>query len=219
LAAVPICLAELADLRSHQTERSIFNLADVYAIRARLQLRLGEYAEAMETVREAVSRIGKGSSASHEFLLERAAIAEVYLTLAEQRQSGGCKPSVVNSGSSAESVLRQCRMGAWQACAALRKFTRVFPIGAPLTWLHLGQYRHITDNSGKAIDAWSKAISSARELSMPHTEAAAELAIGQALPKGAASREQHLGRACTLFRALGMEYDLSLAETAMRETG
>jgi tetratricopeptide (TPR) repeat protein len=208
--ALPTCLAELAKLRSAEKSGGLLNLGDVFALRASLHLRVREYPQALEAIEEAATRLGKISNTSHELILERATVAGVYLSLWERIQNDDWK-------SPGEKALTQCRVGAKKACSALRSFTRVFPIGQPMTWLRLGQQRRLAGYHAKSEAAWAQGITFAREIKMPYLEGLIEFEIGRNA-SGEAIRREHLQRACDLLRDVGAAYDLGLAEAALRET-
>ncbi len=208
---LPKCLAELAKLRSREKNGGLLNLADVFALRASLHLRLREYPQALEAIQEAATRLAKISNTTHELILERATVAGVYLGLWERIQSKEWNAPGLKT-------LTQCRAGAKKTCGALRSFTRVFPIGQPVTWLRLGQYRHLSGDTTKAQAAWARGISAARELKMPYPEGLIEFEMGRTLAPGDSGRREHLQRASEVFRDLGAAYDLGLAETALRQS-
>jgi len=207
---LPTCLAELTKLRSSEKSGGLLNLGDVFALRANLHLRVREYPQALESIEEAAARLAKISNTTHELILERGTVAGVYLGLWERIQSDEWK-------SPGKKALTQCRVGTKKACSALRSFTRVFPIGQPMTWLRLGQYRHLAGDAAKAQAAWARGITSAREIKMPYLEGLIEFEIGRGA-SGEATRSEHLQRACEIFRKLGADHDLGLAETGRSET-
>jgi len=208
---LPTCLAELDRLRSSEKNGGILNLADVHALRASLHLRLRENSQALELIGQAATRLVKISNTTHELILERAAVAGVYLSLWERIEAN-------EWNSPDEKALSKCHAGAKKACRALRSFTRVFPIGQPMTWLRLGQYRYLSGDAGKAKDAWAHGLASAREIKMPYPEGLIEFEIGRSLRLGDAGRREHLQRACDLFRAVGAAYDVALAESSLRQS-
>ena len=208
---LPTCLAELAKLRSNEKSGGLLNLGDVFALRASLHLRVREYPQALESIEEAAARLAKISNTSHELILERGTVAGVYLSLWARIQS----KEWISPGPKA---LAQCRAGAKKACSALGSFTRVFPIGQPMTWLRLGQYRDLAGDAAKAQAAWARGVTAARELKMPYPEGLIEFEIG-CNASGNGSRRGHLQRAYDIFRDLGTAYDLGLAETALRQLG
>ena len=207
---LPPCLAELAKLRSSEKSGGLLNLADISALRANLHLRRREFPQTLEAIEEAATRLAKISNTSHELILERGTVADLYLSLWERVQSK-------EWNSPGPKALTQCRDGAKKACSALRSFTRVFPIGQPMTWLRLGQYRHLDGDHAKAEAAWAEGVTSARDIKMPYVEGLVEFEIGCSA-SGEASRREHLQRACDLLRGVGAAYDLQLAEAALGET-
>ncbi len=207
---LPTCLAELAKLRSAEKSGGLLNLGDVFALRACWHLRAKEYPTALESIEEAAARLAKISNTSHELILERDTVAGIYVSLWERIQSK-------EWNSPGPKALPQCRAGAKKTCSALRSFTRVFPIGQPMTWLRLGQCRHVAGDAAKAQAAWARGITAARQIGMPYTEGLIEFEIGRNA-SGNDSRREHLQRACDILRDLGTAYDLGLAETALGET-
>jgi tetratricopeptide (TPR) repeat protein len=207
---LPTCLAELAKLRSAEKSGGLLNLGDVFALRACWHLRAKEYPTALESIEEAAARLAKISNTSHELILERDTVAGIYVSLWERIQSK-------EWNSPGPKALPQCRAGAKKTCSALRSFTRVFPIGQPMTWLRLGQCRHVAGDAAKAQAAWARGITAAGQIGMPYTEGLIEFEIGRNA-SGNDSRREHLQRACDILRDLGTAYDLGLAETALGET-
>ena len=86
-----------------------------------------------------------------------------------------------------------------------------------MTWLRLGQCRHVAGDAAKAQAAWARGITAAGQIGMPYTEGLIEFEIGRNA-SGNDSRREHLQRACDILRDLGTAYDLGLAETALGET-
>jgi class 3 adenylate cyclase/tetratricopeptide (TPR) repeat protein len=204
---LPSCLAQLSELRASEKKGGILNLSDVHALQASLYLRRREYPQSLQAVEEAASRLAKISNTSHELIVERAAVASVYLNLWAKIQ---CKEWDAPS-----EVLRRCRSGAAKACKALRGFTRVFPIGQPATWLSGGRSASLAGNASKARTLWARGVASSQKLKMPYEEGLIEFEIGRSLRPDGKNRE-HLQRACDLFRAVGAGYDLGTAEGLLR---
>jgi class 3 adenylate cyclase len=125
-------------------------------------------------------------------LLGYAAVAEVYLTLWEQR-------AYRTYGEQA--ALAQ---GAHNACKALQTFARIFPIGRPRTYLLLGWYDWLAGRNERALARWAKSLSIAQRLRMPYEQARAHFELGR--HSVGEARHEHLAHAAALFSRLGMTY-------------
>ncbi len=147
---------------------------------------------------------GMGMPQLHE-LEGYAGVAEVYLTLWET--------SVINSQSPAErrSLVKSAR----QACQALRKFARVFPIGQPRAWLWQGLYDWLAGKPDKAHRAWYKSLVVAERLAMPYEQGLAHYEIGRHLTPNDPARQAHLKRAREIFTRLEATYDLMCTQTVL----
>jgi hypothetical protein len=127
-----------------------------------------------------------------------AGVAGVYLTLCEQ-----------------EGASERDREAAGRACAALRRYARVFPIAAPRSWLCRGRLDWVDGRRRRAQRAWQASLAEAARLGMPYEEALAHYALGRHVAHGNAARSAHLRRACEMFAQLGSDYDLSQARAAL----
>ena len=106
-----------------------------------------------------------------------------------------------------------------QACAASRKYARVFPIGEAWAGLYQGLAAWLDGHPARALRAWQKGLAAAERLAMLDEEGRAYYEIGRHLPAGAPARRQHLERACALFQRLGARYDLARADRALGGRG
>jgi hypothetical protein len=124
-------------------------------------------------------------------------VAEVYLTLWEAGNPEYARP-------------------ARQACTAIRKYARVFPIGGPSVGLYQGLAEWLGGHPTRAAQAWQKGLVVAERLAMPPDQARLHYEIGRHLPTQDPARCQHLERACALFEQMGATYDLARATEALR---
>ena len=131
-----------------------------------------------------------------------AGIAETYLTLWEN--------------SSADDDATALAKKARQACNALQRFARVFPIGRPRAYLYQGWYEWLSGNRARAHKTWQQSVAAAERLAMPYEEGLAHYEIGR--HREGAARQHHLARACEIFARLGASYDLSRAQSAVNMT-
>jgi class 3 adenylate cyclase/tetratricopeptide (TPR) repeat protein len=101
-----------------------------------------------------------------------------------------------------------------QASAALRAFTRVFPIGQPYLAYQEGRAAWLLGRPRDAARAWRTALVAARRLAMPYEQGLIHYEIARHRPPGDPARAAHLARAAALFRRLGAAPDLARVESA-----
>jgi hypothetical protein len=135
------------------------------------------------------------------------AIAEVYLALWEL---GGSQPKPTPAeGADLANAARQ-------ACQALHRYARTFPIGQPRAWLAQGLYEWLRGRPAQAHKAWHKSMGAAERLAMPYDRALAHYEIGRHLDPAATARQFHLSRAHETFTQLNAAYDLARTNEAMQ---
>ncbi len=103
-----------------------------------------------------------------------------------------------------------------QACAALRAFTRVFPIGQPYLAYFEGRAAWLLGRPRDARRAGRTALAAARRLAMPYEEALIHCQMARHRRPGDPARAAHLSHAAALFRRLGAAPDLARVEAAQR---
>jgi class 3 adenylate cyclase/tetratricopeptide (TPR) repeat protein len=121
-------------------------------------------------------------------LLGYAGVAQVYLTLWEQRAYR----------SYAEK--RALQQAAHEACTTMRRFAQIFPIGRPRTLQLLGHYAWLEGRSAQALAYWEQALRAAERLAMPLEQARAHRELGR--HSVGAARHAHLAAAAALFEKL-----------------
>ena len=104
------------------------------------------------------------------------------------------------------------RQAARQACAALRTFARIFPIGKPRDRLLKGRLLHLFGRPRRARAAWRASLSAAQRLGMPFDAALAHAELGLS-STGTPQGQRHLEQARTLLRQLGVPHDLTRGRT------
>jgi tetratricopeptide (TPR) repeat protein len=119
-----------------------------------------------------------------------AAVAEVYLTLWEANDHQAARP-------------------AQQACAALRRLARVFPIAQPRAWLWQGSVEWRAGRPKCARQAWQKSLAAAERLAMPYQQGLAHYELGRHAT--GVDGPHHLERACAIFTQLDASYDMARA--------
>ena len=190
------CLQSLQALLAGETEVVDEALhIDTDSMLAVVYLRQGNYACALEKADQAAALIARSSPTSFASLVGYAGVAEVYLGLWANEQAG-------RNG-------RQLKTKARQACQALRKFARVFPIGEPQAWLWLGWFHQLNDQPLLARRAWRRSLTAAERLVMPYDQGQAHYALAGCLPAADPAQPWHAGQAADIFTRLEAGYDLA----------
>jgi hypothetical protein len=101
-----------------------------------------------------------------------------------------------------------------QACAALRAFARVFPIGQPYLAFFEGRAAWLLGRPRDAHRAWRAALTGARRLALPYEQGVIHYELARHLRAGDPARAAHLARAATLFRRLGARPDQARVDGA-----
>ena len=175
----------------------------IYGLLAVARLHKGEHGLARSAAHKAAELIAE-LSFPFFFLLEGyAGVAEVYLALWEA------------SSNRPVAERKTLEKSARQACKALHKFARVFPIGRTRAWLWKGLYFWLAGKGSKAMGAWQKGLAAARKLEMPYDEGLLHYEIGRHLDAPDPARKEHLARACEIFERLGASYDLERAQARL----
>ena len=121
-------------------------------------------------------------------LLGYAGVAEVYLLMWEQR--------AYRSYAEKRAIVQAAR----DACAKMRRFAQIFPIGRPRTLQLLGLYAWLDGRPTLALARWGKALHLAKRLAMPLEQARAHRELGR--HSVGAARHAHLAAAAALFGRL-----------------
>ena len=169
---------------------------------ATLFLRQGQLDLARQTADTTASLLSKTSIPFYSLLDSYATVADVYLSLWEEEISQTSNQSQTRANS-------DMRFLAGQACKALHRFTRIYPIGQPHAWLCQGLYNWLDGKHAKAHRAWHKSITYAEQFAMPYEEGLAHYELGRHT-KGQ-ERDHHLNPAIEIFGRLGVVYDLERA--------
>lgn len=99
----------------------------------------------------------------------------------------------------------EMKLLAEQACRALHKFARTYPIAKSRTLLWQGLYDWLDGKPHSAQKNWQKSLAVAQKMSMPYDEALAYREIGRHAT--GAERELNLVRANEIFSRLGVALD------------
>ncbi len=119
-----------------------------------------------------------------------AGVAEVLLTLLEERWPGVPEPALLR---------RQARA----AVGATRAYARRFPLGKPPMLLWQGTLAWVSGHERRAWRLWTRALELSQRLRMPYEHARAHLELGRHEPPEAPARAQHLEAAIQEFEQLG----------------
>ncbi len=174
---------------------------EVYGALALVRLRQGEMQAARQAADEVLPILMKPPTTAAIFYSYTSAF-EVYLSLCttEQKVPAGDKTPVQQAA---------------RACAALRKFAHVFPLGQSRALLARGELAWLRGKPRFAFRAWRQALRAAERLNMPYDQGRAHLEIARHMKSSDPARRTHLDRACSLFKELGAVYDLKRAQAAL----
>ncbi len=167
-----------------------------YGALAVAQLRRGETALARQAADAAIRLIRRFPAATFPTFDGYAGPAEVYLSLWEADPH--------NPQSEFKALTRQ-------ACEALRRYARAYPIGQPRAWLCQGWRDWLAGKPAQAQQAWQKSLTAAERLAMPYEAGLAHYAIGRRAH--GQERQTHLKRALEIFEQLGAAYDAAQTRT------
>ncbi len=102
-----------------------------------------------------------------------------------------------------------------QACTALHKFARIFPIAKPHDMLYSGQLDWFSGQQERALKSWNKALETATRMKIVHGQALIHYEIGRHLEKTDPARKQHLTAAIELFERLSASPELERAKAIL----
>ncbi len=177
------------------------------------RLRQGKYALARESA-QAANRLSEALPTVFSTLVSYAGVAEVYLALWDEASSPESKEQAetISLEPSELSILAR------QACKALHRFKRVFPIGQPRAWLYQGIYDHQAGKPGRAHKSWQKSLAAAKKLKMPYDQGLAHYHIGIHLDPANPERKTHLEQAIEYFTQADSRWDLERASQALAQS-
>lgn len=185
---------ELDSLRTAQVKfGGTHKKQDVHALHGLLQITAGNRQKAREAADASAKALAATSNNFFDYLLERAAVAEVYLKLLEGDDSADLRTS------------------AQRAVKALQSFSRVFPIGRPMMEIHAGKLRLQEGKREQAMAAWQRALHCAGDLQAQYYQGLAHAALARGSSDSAA-KEAHLMQARELLGRVNAVRDLSQIE-------
>jgi len=178
-----------------------------YGALARLHLYRGDLAQVERAIADLAPMVAGSSPTAHGAFNGYDGLAETSLAVWAAETLAGERKSA--------SRLQELELKARQACQALRRYARVFPVARPRAWLRRGMYEWLAGKPDRAHQAWQKALAGARKLDMPYDQGLAHYAIGQHLKADDPARAQRLNRAADIFAGLGAAYDLARVRAAL----
>jgi class 3 adenylate cyclase/tetratricopeptide (TPR) repeat protein len=186
------CVEELDSLRTAQVKfGGTHQKQDVHALHAILQMSAGNRQAALESAERSAKALAATSNNFFDYLLERSALAEVYLQLLECDRDNAA-----------------LRASAQRALKGLHTYSHAFPIGRPLTALHQGNLLWIQGKSDKATTFWQQALEFSNSLKAPYYQGLAHASFVLHFDDSDA-RELHLREARELLARVNAVRDLA----------
>ena len=164
--------------------RAAFN-----AISAQSLFRIGRIEEARQRAAAAVALVDGTPPVSYTTILYISYLAEVCLELFAHAQRSGAPVS-------------ELRVQARRACAVMRRFGNVFPVGKPRALLWTGRWKWLTGRKNEAGVLWQKAFDAAQTLGMKRDLALIHMHM--AIVGG----DEHRSEAIGLFNEIGAHSEL-----------
>ena len=109
---------------------------------------------------------------------------------------------------------RELRRKAREACAGLRRYARLFPLGRPESLRLAGVAAWLDGHRDRARRIWAEGIEAAAQMELPHDEARGRYELGSRLGRRDPEGAQQLRRAAEIFGALELEHWRERAEKA-----
>ncbi len=187
--------AEIRGARAGEDGAQPTELLGLRTLRAVVDLRRGDHEAARRGAEEALAMMKEGPPPGIVSLPSLERVAAIFVALWARARP--------------DPVLREASRS---ACAALQKGARLLPIWRPAALLAAGHHASCEGRQARARSSWEACASLARELSMPHHSALAELALGQHGPEP--QRRGHLAGALATFTRLGATYHAEVAAAA-----
>lgn len=191
--------------------------ANSYGILALVYLRRGQLHLAHQAGDAAARLITQSSPTGFGTIHGYVSVPEVYLTLWEMQVNPAfdAPPNSFQPNIPVQILKHK----ALQACQALHKYARTFPIGRPRAWLWQGLHDWLAGRPNKAHAAWHKSLDTARQLGMLYEQGLAHYQIGRHLPLDDPHGQQHLTQAAQIFTQIKATYDLARTERVLAVSG
>lgn len=165
------------------------------ALRAQLHLRLRQYGEAFDAASAALAIMRASTPTFHDSLSDFVNTAQVLVSLQRLSAAGeiGEIPGLPSRSR--------------EACKALGRYARVFPVGRPYARLCNGIRWQARKRQGRAAAEWRESVAAAGQYGMEHCEALARLELGSLLQAEGDGGHEHLTQAAAIFERLGTEHE------------
>jgi tetratricopeptide (TPR) repeat protein len=206
IALLEKALALYAETMDRISIITTYGLLAIAHLRRMKDLSPDDRRQAQQAAEMATQMIGQSPPTSYYLLEGYAGIAEVYLALWEAEWISVHKPPNWNSS---------LHISTKQACKALHKYTRIFPIGQPHAWLWQGLYYWLSGKPSKAYKAWQRSLVAGERLGMLYEQGLTHYEMGRHLEIDSPMRPMHLTRACEIFSQLSAAYDLARAQAVL----
>lgn len=175
------------------------------ALSAQLELRLGHYREAFDAASAALAIMRASTPTFHDSLSDFVNTTQVLVSLQRLSAEGEV------------SEMPELDSRSREACKALGRYARVFPIGRPYARLCSGIRWHARKRHRRAAAEWRESVAAAGQFGMEHCEALARLELGSLLQEDRDGGYEHLTRAAAIFERLGTEYEHSRARMMLHD--
>ncbi|WP_437968379.1 AAA family ATPase [Sorangium sp. So ce260] len=152
----------------------------------------GAHGEARAAAERTLRMIRDGQPAGYHCLYGYAATCEVLLALLEEAR--------------APSERRALGRLSAEACRALGRYARVFPLGRSISLRLRGLAAWLAGGRARARRLWAAAIDEALRRGLPVDEARARFELARHLARSDPRRERHVARAVALFSTLDLQY-------------
>ncbi|MFN8501242.1 AAA family ATPase [Kouleothrix sp.] len=173
------------------------NRITAYGVMATAQLWRGNHAEARQLADVTARLLPASGRTSYAVFESYMSVAEVYLMLWEKARSAATDDAA------------SLRAAARQACRALWRFARIYPIALPRAWMHQGQFHWLNGRPERAHAAWHTSADLARRMQMRYHQGLAHFEIGRHLPADLPEQRAQLHRARELFEQTGGAHALA----------
>ncbi|WP_437636106.1 serine/threonine-protein kinase [Sorangium sp. So ce854] len=152
----------------------------------------GARGDARAAAERTLRLIRGGQPAGYHCLYGYAATCEVLLSLLEDARSPTERRDLARLAS--------------QACRAIRRYARIFPLGRSTSLRLRGLAAWLAGRRARARRLWAAAIREALALDLPVDEARARFELARHLPRRDPERGRHIARAAAIFSTLDLRY-------------
>lgn len=167
-------------------------------------LRNGDRPRALETARRVAELAAHARPTTYFSLQGFASVAEMYLSLWEtERRQHAPEPALVEAAA--------------QACRALQRHARVFPVGRPYAALCNGLAASLSGRAARARVIWQAGLAEATALSMPYLQGLLHERIARDLDPRDTAYATHAKQARAIFARLLVHHDLARVEALLGE--